>query len=223
MRTFGQFLLALPMVAMAAAFIAAVVVYAVRNQQGPAGWSIAKKFRVLAGGVIAFRLLYALALTVLQYYVWSDNSFTRLLTRAPLPEHIPFTPLTTAFSFLFDNRIGYFLFFSWGRFWLGHVIAIVVALAFLWFFRRLQKHKDRFFEEGEVELGFAAALIVGWPNFVIFVPLLFVSIVVISLVRRLYYKRFYTTFGAPFLLAAFLTLAFGNSLLEALDLGVLRI
>ena len=171
-------------------------------------------YKLLVISVIGFRFFYALLLTIGQYYVWSKNGLTQLLLNAPLDKSI------TDFSFL---NFGYFLFYSYGRFWLNVFIAVAVAFVFYSFLKFLKKYQERFFEEGETELGFLAALIVGWPNFVVFLPLVFVSVVLISLFRRLILKEIYTTLGWPFVLATLITLIWGNKLIQILNLGVLRI
>ena len=75
-----------------------------------------------------------------------------------------------------------------------------------------EKYRERFFEEGELDLGFLSALLIGWPNFVVFVPLVFLSVVIIAVFRRVFLKELYTTLGLPMLLATLLVLAFGDFL-----------
>ena len=158
-------------------------------------------YKSLVVVLVGFRLLYAAFLTVAQYYAWSQDTLSRLLLNSPR----------------------YFLFYAYGRFWLNALIAIGVALAFYLFLRFLKKYRERFFKEGETELGFLAALLVGWPNFVIFVTLVFVSVVLLAVFRRLVLRKMYTTLGWPFILAALLTLIWGSKLILILHLGVLRI
>lgn len=149
----------------------------------------------------ASRILYAVFLTSNQYRIWSQDEMAKFLLDTP----------------------GYLLFYSYGRFWLNVFIAIGLAFVFYLFLKFLKKYQERFFEEGEPELGFLTALIVGWPNFVIFIPLIFISVVLISIFRGIVLKKAYTTLGWPFLLAAFLTLVWGNWLIQVFNLGVLII
>ena len=151
--------------------------------------------------LVGFRIFYAAFLTVIQYYAWSKGTLTKFLLNSPR----------------------YFLFYAFGRFWLNALIAIAAAFAFYLFLKFLKKYRERFFEESETELGFLAALLVGWPNFVIFVALVFVSVVLLAVFRRLALRKMYTTLGWPFLLAALLTLIWGSWLIQILHLGVLRI
>lgn len=74
-----------------------------------------------------------------------------------------------------------------------------------------------------MELGFLTALIVGWPNFVIFVPMVFISVIIVSIFRRLFYGETYTTLGIPFLLAALTALLAGSRLIHFFRLEVLNI
>lgn len=158
-------------------------------------------YKFLIWSVIGFKFFYASIETFGQYYIWSDNKFTKLLL----------------------DQIGYFIFYSWGRFWLEIVVSLVAALAFYLFLVFLKKYKERFFEEGEVELGFILALTVGWSNFIVFLPLVFLSVILVSIFRKIVFKETYTTLGAPLLLAALLVLLFGRYFIDILGLAALRV
>ncbi len=186
----------LPIVFFGVVFVLALLKYIFRSQP----FSVIS-YKSLVVSSISFRVFYAILLTVSQYYIWSKQEFTKFLVDSP----------------------GYFIFYSYGRFWLNVFIAVGVAFAFYLFLKFLKKYQERFFEEGETELGFLTALIVGWPNFVIFIPLVFISVVLISLFRRLVLKEVYTTLGWPFLIAVLITLILGDRLIQILNLGVLRI
>ena len=180
--------------------------------------SASKIFKLIIA-VVSFRIVYAAALTFVQYYVWSQNELTKILARSPLGDGV----FPSVFDFVFNSRLGYFLFYSYGRFWLSVFISIAAALVFYLFLRFLRKYRDRFFEEGEAELGFLTALIVGWPNFVIFVPMVFISVIIVSIFRRLFYGETYTMLGIPFLLAALTALLAGSRLIHFFRLEVLNI
>ena len=170
------------------------------------------------------RIVYAVILSVAQYYTWSQSEFTAILINSPLSSEIPLSGfLRNNLSFILDSKLGYFLFYSWGHFWMNALLIIAVAFAFYGFLKVLKKHNNRFFYEGETELGLLLALIVGWPSFVVFVPLVFLSVILVSIFRGLYLKEAYTTLGAPMLLAALITMIFGSNLISALGLTVLRI
>lgn len=181
--------------------------------------NLTSKFFKLIIAVVSFRIFYAVALTLVQYYVWSQSELTKILTQSPLSDSVPLP----VFDFIFSGRLGYFLFYSYGRFWLNAVVSIFAAFCFYLFLKTLKKRKERFFESGETELGFLAALIVGWPNFVVFLLLVFVLVILISIFRGIFLKEAYTALGWPFILTTLIVLFFGDNLIQSLDFGVLRI
>ncbi|MBI3638377.1 hypothetical protein HY227_01375 [Candidatus Wolfebacteria bacterium] len=198
-------------------FILTLILYA-RKLNDEADGRRKKYYKFLIAVSIAFHIFYAFVLTIGQYYMWSQNKLTQLLLNSPINNSLP------AANFPFsDTRLGYFLFYSYGRFWLKIIISIGVAFAFYAFLKFLKKYKERFFRDGEVELGFLTALIAGWPNFVMFLPLVFLSVVLIAIFRRVILKEEYTTLGWPFLLASLLTLIWGYKLIEIFKLGMLKI
>lgn len=177
--------------------------------------------RFLAGLVVAFRLMFATLLSVFQYVAWSANPVTSVLLETPLNEGVPLPgPVKDVLS---STPLGYFIFYSFGRFWLNPIITIGVALLFWWILKLLQKYRQRFFNEGEVTLGLLTCLIVGWPNVVVFVPLTMLMMAALSIVRLLVFKKRLTTIGWPLLLAAAVTLVWGGRLVGVLGLGVLRV
>ncbi|MEK7464751.1 MAG: hypothetical protein AAB617_03160 [Patescibacteria group bacterium] len=160
-----------------------------------------KAIKNLTITVIGFRIFYALVKSVGQYYVWINDELGKSFLATP----------------------GYFSGYIFQRFWFNVILTAGASFVFLIFLESLKKHKERFFEEGEIELGFLTALIVGWPNLLIFVPLVFISVVITSVFRRIYSKEIYTTLGKPFLLSALVTLLFGGKLVDLLNLGVFQI
>lgn len=154
--------------------------------------------------LICFRFFYSLTLTVVQYYVWQHNEFSKLL----LPPHQP---------------IKYFLQYSWTNFWFSAVLSVGASFLFWLLLKTFKKYQGRFFAEREPELGFLCALIVGWPNFIIFVALAFTLAIIISSFQTIFLKKFHTAFILPFLLAALAVLFFGSRLVDILGLGVFRI
>lgn len=187
-----------------------------------------KYFLYLIGAVILFRLGYAALLALGQYYLWSASEFTKLLTTTPLGRDVP---VPFFLQFLSSTPLGYFIFYSYGRFWISLILTLFVAFLFFGFLKLLRRYQERFFREGEVELGLLTALIVGWPNFVIFIPLVFLSVVVVSLFRLIFLKEPYTTLGVPLVLSAAMTLIlsaavtliWNRELIEIFNLTVLKI
>jgi hypothetical protein len=223
MFIFGPFATWLPILFFWAVLCYAALRYAMRSKP-----DVLRKFFSgftflrLAVLAAAFRIGYAIFLTFGQYYIWTQNSFTRTFLHASVSPSLPIW-LTRTFPWVFDTSAGYFIFYSWGRFWMNAVLGLCAALLWWWFLRALRRRNERFFEEGEVELGFLSALIVGWPNIVLFVPLSFLAVVLVSVFRMAVLKRTLTTLGWSFLLAALATLAFGSALLDMVGFTVLKV
>jgi hypothetical protein len=173
----------------------------------------------LAGSIAVFRVVYAIILTAGQYYIWSASMFSKVLLTLPLDQQVPIPSFFM--DFLSRNKLGYFVLYSFGRFWLDVIITLAVAFGFYFILKLLHKYKDRFFVAGETELGLAAALIVGWPNFVIFLPLTFLFVVLLSTWNIFFSETKYTTLGTPLLLASLVAFVCGNYLVDILGLHVL--
>ncbi len=181
-----------------------------------------KKF-TLRGLVIAsvvFKFFYALLLTVGQYFVWRADPFGHLLLHGSL-SGLPAD--VTGGVAAFNGQLGYFLFYSWSHFWLDAIWSVILAFVFWLILKSLQKHQERFFHPGETEIGLIAALIVGWPDMLIFVPLVFVGVILVSLYRLIFLKESYTTLGWPLLLAVILTLIASHFFSAAIGLNSWRI
>jgi len=179
-------------------------------------------FRNLIIGGICARIINAALLMYMQYSIWSEGGLGNYFLTAPLPKDLPIVGIKS-YGVLFMNKFGYFLFYSWGRFWLSVVISVFAAYIFYVFLRVLSKKTERFFDEGEQELGFICALIVGWPLFVVFIPLVFFSVVVVSITRLIVFKEPYTTLGIPFILAMIILFLFGGYAMDLLGLAVLKV
>lgn len=218
----GPFLVWLPKVVIFILFVGAVLAYLNRHQP-KTGWLSLVKGQVLIVAAVAFRLIYAVMLSAAQYYAWSQSKFTQILLESPIDTTVPQAGIVSFFPQLFESKLGYFLFYSWGRFWLNPLIVFLVAYGFWAFLKLLKKRNDRFFDTDEVELGLLISLLVGWPNFIIFIPLVFFSVILVSIFRGIFLKEPYTTLGWPFLVAGALSLIFGGYLIDLLNLGVLRI
>ncbi len=156
--------------------------------------------------LLALQVTNAGLLTWSQHYVWSQDPLSKSLLTTSLPKNIP-VPLVETFPGVFQVPSGYFIFYSLQHFWFPFLLGALIAFLFFLFLKMLQKYNERFFETGETELGFALALAVGWPNFVAFLPLALLFVVLISVIRGLVTKERYTTLGIPLLVAALCTLA----------------
>jgi hypothetical protein len=165
-------------------------------------------FGKLIRGAIAFKIGYAVAATIAQYSIWSKGELTRIF-------------LTSHSAGIFNFKGGYFIFYTLNRFWAGMVLGVLMAWLFYKFLLFLKKYEDRFLGEGEAELGFLTALLVGWPDFVVYLPLFLVFTILISMVRNIFWKEKYTTLGLPMLLAASAILVFEPYFSRVFVLGAL--
>lgn len=200
-------------------FTLSVLLYALRKHHRiPFGRII----RWLAVAAVFVRVLYASFTTYGQYYIWSQGELGQLLLNSPLASEVPL-PKWLLSSPIFAGRFGYFTFYALGHFWASQFVAIGVSILFWWFLKILQKYRAQFFEAGEVTLGLLTSLIIGWPNVLVFIPLTFVLMVLLSLFRTLVLKQYTTTIGWPLLIAAALTMVWGNKLVSVLGWGVLRV
>ncbi len=201
-----------------AVFMAALAVYFQRGKLSLSSWS-----KKLIWVMIIYYPVYALINTVAQYDIWATSSdkIAQYFANAPLPHVMNGLTLWYDLPFM-HTKFGYLIFYSWGRFWLGAVLALASALAFWLLLKALQRYKDRFFEEGEVGLGALTALLVGWPGFVIFIPLVFIAVAIVSVFRMLLLKETYTTLGAPMLFAVLMFYIFGSQLLLATGFQALK-
>ena len=198
----GPFLIWLPKIAYAVILILATYSY-VKSK------SWIKKLIII---IIIFQVLYALALTVSQYYVWSTNDLTRILLTEPTEQGV-----------IFNHRHGYFALYVLGRFWLEVLITWLCAGLFYYLLCQLKKYREEFFEIDEPELGLLTTLLSGWPGFVVFLPLALISLVLYSLFQKVWKKESYTPVGWPLIVAAAITLLFIEKFSVILPLGVLKI
>lgn len=172
---------------------------------------------------LAGLIVHAVALASSQYIVWKSNWLTRHFLSATLPQHMQ-VRLFADWLPVFRGTGGYFAYYTFTHFVLGGVVAVVLA-AGGWYslLKALEKHKSRFFEEGEVVLGFVCALIVGWPGVVIFIPLTFLFFSIIAVVRVAALKKQFTTIAVPLLLATATTLLVAETIIATTGLKVLKI
>ncbi len=153
---------------------------------------------LLAFGFLA-RASIAAYQTAAQYWLWTQESFTQLF----LPPHQP---------------ISYFVGYVTQQFWMGLILATILAVAWYVFLRVLRARTDRFFDEGEIVLATLAMFVIGWPGVVVLLPLAGVALVVVSVVRTAVFKEQLTTLGIPFLIAMLVTLLFRAQIMAALGI-----
>lgn len=145
--------------------------------------------------------LYPAVLTVLQWYTWSRNSFTSLLLTLPLPKEVPFPSRIEFIRPLFEHSGGYFAFYSFGRFWTPAILSVLAALTWWGVLRLTRVAKLSVFSEEDTTLALIAALIVGWPRIIVFIPL-FVVLTLFSTLFHTLRGTAPTSLAIPLVLAA---------------------
>jgi hypothetical protein len=211
----------IPLIVQWLVFAAAVFIF-IRNkkQEKPASGIL----YYLAYGIIGFRLAYALLLTLMQYYVWNGSGFTRLLLNMPLEQGKAFFPEFWNYSInIFGRQSGYFLYYSFMHFWLSSIIAIALSGIFYSLFKMWKSRRPWVMSEDELALSFLSVLLVGWPGFVIFLPLSVLLTMAQSAAGRIIFKKERTQFGYPMIFAILIVLVLGTWLIEKTGFGVLKI
>lgn len=215
----GPFLSFLPIIVFSAIALGTIIRYI--NSDGELSYSL-PSYRTLARSMILFYILYACILTVGQYYVWSQDP-TQTFLNSPIDSSLPI-PIVSSIPWFQTNPLGYFVLYSFIRFWIQPLLSIAMAYAFLYFLKILVKYRARFFEEGDVILGFLTALIVGWPAIIVFLIVTFLSVLIISVIRLVRYNEQFTTLGPSFIIGMIVGLFAANTtFIELLGFGVLRI
>jgi hypothetical protein len=197
----------------------AFLVYKNKNQVTK-DYRLAIKYLILLLGI---EILFSIFLTASQYYAWSQSELTKIFLSQPLKGGLPFSTLFNNLGNIFGNNSGYFLFYSFGRFWLSLIltISVVLVIAFVfWLTTRLR---------GVVGLGvslywFLCGIVIsGWPLLIIYLPLT----LIISIITGLVYKKRNPAgeidLGVPSLVALALVLLFGRILAKYIGLGVLTV
>jgi hypothetical protein len=169
-------------------------------------------------------IAYAGISTYAQYYLWEQDGVGQTLLNTPLKVEATSTSIfSKAINAIAQTKFGYFIFYSWGRFWFWPSISACFGLLWFGFLTVLKKYNDRYFYEGETMLGLVLALLVGWPKVLIFIPLTFFMVVFVSIYRGIRYKEIYTSLGVPFLWAAAIAILCGGYLVSHTALSVFAI
>jgi len=168
-----------------------------------------KSFGWLAFAVILFEILYALFLTFLQYKAWQGSSLTRIFIHSPIGQEVPLFGLFKAFNFLRKVKSGYFIYFSFYRFWLTPLLSILASTLFYGFLRLLLLYRSSLLYSYEATLAFLLALLTGWPNFFTFIFLFLILFLLVSIYVFIRGRK--TSNIAPALfLACILVIIFGG-------------
>ncbi len=159
---------------------------------------------LLLVAVIIFRVAYAALLSLLQYYIWSHDAFSKFL----LPPY---------------QSIKYFLFYAGYHFWLSTLIAFFLAFAFWLSLFIASLFRKNLFVDGELKLALLASMIVGWPDFIAFLPLIFALAVIYSLLNFFWLKKETIHLGGVFILSALIAAFLGPLLISLSGLADLQV
>lgn len=176
-------------------------------------------YRWLVAVAIGIHLLYGAVATIGQYRAWATaNDITRALFSAPLSAEVPLPVYLEWSRTLFEYPHGYFVFYSFGHFFLSTIaLLIIVGLFLLFFVVRSRTHPINF-REGDISMIVLAMLISGWPGVIVLLPIGFICAVLLSLVARAAYGVERTPLPPAFLLAAPLALLLAPQILATLNL-----
>lgn len=143
--------------------------------------------QLLKYGIIALISLFvatAYFSTSIQFEVWKNDPRSQYL----LP---PFQP------------IDYFNNYSIYRFWLPYALDIAISIAWAFYLALLSKYSNkRFLDEKEIYLGFFTSLLVGWPNFIIYIFIVFCLVVAKQLFNYYIMHRKTLISIAPYMIVA---------------------
>lgn len=126
-------------------------------------------YKRLILSAVALHVFYAVFVTWGQYHVWALGSdFTRSLLALPLPVEAPLPGIFEWTRAYFDQPLGYFAYYAFGRFFLNTLVLFAVALLLYVVFRIWDKRRGGFGEHGP-EILFVLMLISGWPGMIVLI------------------------------------------------------
>jgi hypothetical protein len=140
-----------------------------------------KNFWLLVWLLVAFDILMAALKSIVQYWVWDQSSLTHVINNLPLKK-LDLTwfgnlPIFTVY------RHGYYLFYIWNNFWRTTFLTFLAAFIIYFIFLALKKYKQKLFADKEAETGLLFALLIGWPQVIFFLPLVFVIALIFILIN----------------------------------------
>jgi hypothetical protein len=169
-----------------------------------------KNFFFLVWVMIGFHLILAAVKCVLQYLVWNQDGLTHALLNLPMKKlnlgWFTNLPIFTNYSH------GYFTYYIWNHFWKEALLSIAAAVGVYIIFLLLRKYKSRLISIHESELGFLFCLLVGWPQIILFLPLVLSLSVVYSIFNWFYKREAFCSLFLPFAVSAAIMLVFSEQL-----------
>lgn len=175
-------------------------------------WVKNVSYKWLILSAIGLHLFYVMFITWGQYHVWVVGSdFTRVLLTSPLPAEAPLPGILEWTRAYFDQPLGYFAYYAFGRFFLNIFILFSVTALLYVVFKIWERHRGGFGEHGP-EILFVLLLISGWPGMVVLIPFGFI-LALTSFVLPLVSTRSPLSLEQAFLIVTPLTLLFARPLL----------
>ena len=178
--------------------------------------------RIIKRTLLGFLLTYPAILSILQWWVWSRDTFTRTFLALPLSPLVSLPPWLSPIRALFAHAGGYFAFYSFGRFWLHSFIVLACAGLFLLVMRSVSYMKPGSISDQDMSLAFIAGLLAGWPGFPVFLIVFSMSAIIYALYNAV---RGHMSFSIafPLIFSSAATVVLGNWLITIFHLSVLNI
>lgn len=177
-----------------------------------------KVFKKLIVIVLIFKVVFALLLTIYQYFIWQKNPLSSVLLNLKLERGGEF--FLNYFPILFKKEGGYFVYYVFFRFWLEIIITLILAFAFYFFLEFLRKKNERFLFKSDSLLCLWGGIINGWPFFIVFFLAFLFSFITSGLVGKVKGKK-YIPIRQPLWIGISVGVFLGVFLLRSLGLDFL--
>ncbi len=153
-------------------WLALLLIVFIRFTKG--SWVKNISYKKLVIITFCLNIFYAVFITWGQYYVWATgNIVSKTFVNSPLPKEVPFPYFLEWVRPLFENYLGYFMYYVLGRFWLYIFLLFIISVALYFLLKLWGKYRGGFTEDGPL-LILILMLISGWPGVLLFVPLGFI-------------------------------------------------
>ncbi len=167
-----------------------------------------KKNKFIRYGIfltIAILLSISSYSTIATYNLWKTDSFSKFL----LPPY----------------DAAYFYGYAFSRFWQSFIVIIIVSFFWAIFLFLAKKYSgDRLLSKNEVYLGFFTSLSVGFPNFIIYIFILFALFLIHQIVNNFVLKNSQPiAISLSMILSAIIVILWGNYILLKFGLDVLSV
>jgi hypothetical protein len=143
--------------------------------------------------------------TIATYNLWKEDPFSKFL----LPSY----------------DASYFYGYAFSHFWKSFIIILIISFFWAAFLSFLKKYyRDRLLDKSEIYLGFFTALAVGFPNFIIYIFILFAIFLFHQLIQNIILKKSQPIAISPsMIISAIIVILYGNNILIKFGLDVLKV